>query len=438
MKKYLFTLLFVVLSLPIVVLAQVEIEVLDVYEISPNYHGGYNGFMSYPPNVPIIINTDDGVYEYDIQNGFQEISFSKNYVRVFRNESFVYGITTDTLDIFDANYNPVNSLPIYTGSYNGWTSAGASVIWSENLQAFIITGVGTGDITRYLLQDEQFSVIEVIPGNGLLQTILPTYIYESPASTTIITPGILIGNSSFTTFFNYESGETYSLTGFSPFAIMEEFAYANTQEDIVRLNIDVGLQSIETLMEEELIIRVLNFGEILIGSASIQVNGMQFYACIIDRDGVLTGTEEFGYNSDFSWRSTDDAPTISPNVMYIPGTDNEFLVPLGFLRTPAIETDNNIIVRLKLTISPETTTEGILDEIEINLSPNPASDILNVEIPTQIQVENIKILNALGSCVRELSYTSNQIDVSDLSSGIYSIVFTTENESVLTRNFIKK
>jgi len=72
---------------------------------------------------------------------------------------------------------------------------------------------------------------------------------------------------------------------------------------------------------------------------------------------------------------------------------------------------------------------------QVNLFPNPSKDNITIEIPSAITIEKVSFINALGQKV--MIATSNQINVSALSAGIYQVVIET-NEGLAHKKFIKK
>ena len=70
---------------------------------------------------------------------------------------------------------------------------------------------------------------------------------------------------------------------------------------------------------------------------------------------------------------------------------------------------------------------------QITLYPNPTQDILNIE--TQQPIEFVKIYNLQGQLIKEGS--SNNIDVSKLTTGLYFVQVTVEGSRV-TKQFIKE
>ena len=74
---------------------------------------------------------------------------------------------------------------------------------------------------------------------------------------------------------------------------------------------------------------------------------------------------------------------------------------------------------------------------KINLSPNPCDDYLNVR--SENSISSIQIFNSNGRLEKSVNFNSSEltINVSDLSAGIYYIVFKV-GESIQSSKFIKK
>jgi hypothetical protein len=71
----------------------------------------------------------------------------------------------------------------------------------------------------------------------------------------------------------------------------------------------------------------------------------------------------------------------------------------------------------------------------LNIAPNPAKDVLNIS--TLETVEQVTIYSISGSLVKNINQNINQINVEDLTEGMYILVIKTENG--ITRNrFIKE
>ncbi|WP_396194543.1 S8 family serine peptidase [Flavobacterium sp.] len=98
--------------------------------------------------------------------------------------------------------------------------------------------------------------------------------------------------------------------------------------------------------------------------------------------------------------------------------------------------------RFSLIISGDNLSNLDTNEFQlnaINLYPNPANELLNYSYPDDVIVNNIVINDVSGKriLIKDTNLSSNQIDISNLSSGIYFITFNTDNNP-LTKKFVKK
>ena len=83
------------------------------------------------------------------------------------------------------------------------------------------------------------------------------------------------------------------------------------------------------------------------------------------------------------------------------------------------------------TLSSSDFTEN---NIEVSLYPNPANDILNIEMTSD--VKSIEIYNIQGQKV--LSSNQKQINVSNLASGIYMIRIQDVDNAIATKKIVKQ
>jgi hypothetical protein len=74
-----------------------------------------------------------------------------------------------------------------------------------------------------------------------------------------------------------------------------------------------------------------------------------------------------------------------------------------------------------------------VNKVEYSISPNPTTDFLNIE--TMDSVKNIYLLNNLGQNVYEGN--SKQINISNLSKGMYLLKIEFENNIIVTEKIIK-
>lgn len=97
--------------------------------------------------------------------------------------------------------------------------------------------------------------------------------------------------------------------------------------------------------------------------------------------------------------------------------------------------------RFSLIISGDNLSSLNTNEVQlsaINIYPNPTNQLLNYSFSEEIVLKDIVVYDVSGKKIltKESNLSSNQIDVSGLSSGIYFVTFNTDNAS-LTKKFVK-
>lgn len=105
------------------------------------------------------------------------------------------------------------------------------------------------------------------------------------------------------------------------------------------------------------------------------------------------------------------------------------------------EIDDVIIYKIPLAAPAVQTLHSTLlsssnfttNNLKFNLYPNPSSSILNIDLATEL--ESVEVYNLQGQKV--LSSTSKQLNVSNLSNGIYMVRIEDENGAVATQKFVK-
>ena len=106
--------------------------------------------------------------------------------------------------------------------------------------------------------------------------------------------------------------------------------------------------------------------------------------------------------------------------------------------TLLVGTHGNGIFETKLTAIPLSLENNIIDETNIVLYPNPTQFELKLASKNDVLTENTKysVFDIRGSKVLEGKLSSNSIDVSKLSKGMYIITFKNEN-TTLSKKFMK-
>ena len=160
-----------------------------------------------------------------------------------------------------------------------------------------------------------------------------------------------------------------------------------------------------------------NFGA---GQAKITVNQTQSHASVSY------------FEMPLEIRLTDAGGAIHDVVVDNTFNGEEFIVSVPFV-VAGVEFDPNkhIISKNNTAVLGNNTFE--FDQM-INLYPNPVSDILNIKIPLDMQLDKVVIYNNLGQKVLESNL--NSISTSQLNTGIYEVVLKTST-GIYHKKFIK-
>lgn len=107
--------------------------------------------------------------------------------------------------------------------------------------------------------------------------------------------------------------------------------------------------------------------------------------------------------------------------------------------------DDKIVVVVKFDTRPDGINEAILAKIKVSdIYPNPAVNYvdLNYDLPREVETATVKIVNILGSVVKEQQIdTGNgklRMDISDMNDGIYFYSIFVNGEAYKTKKLIVK
>ncbi|MEZ4801056.1 MAG: T9SS type A sorting domain-containing protein [Flavobacteriales bacterium] len=81
-----------------------------------------------------------------------------------------------------------------------------------------------------------------------------------------------------------------------------------------------------------------------------------------------------------------------------------------------------------------------LDNVKIDIYPNPSTTEINLEIPSQISAEYIEITDVSGRLISREKVTSTgliKIDISNFSKGNYFLNIITDSSKIVSTSFIK-
>lgn len=106
-----------------------------------------------------------------------------------------------------------------------------------------------------------------------------------------------------------------------------------------------------------------------------------------------------------------------------------------------ITTSNDTLSTLFITLANIynfiSGTPEIQDPYAVNIYPIPTIDYLTIQLlDPKLKIETVQLNDIVGRG-KQLNYTENEVDLSNISKGIYFIRLTFENGQVLTRKIIK-
>ncbi len=151
---------------------------------------------------------------------------------------------------------------------------------------------------------------------------------------------------------------------------------------------------------------------------------------------IVGNTSEYFAKID-SWKSQIQQAVYEDTRKHISNEDFDNSLEYGFLNLfgeniPALKTFINKrveVVTQGLQNENYTCTTGIenINYSDVNIYPNPASDIIYINTPNaDNQSYNIKIVNALGQ-VFYTSFNQKSVDISSFKSGIYLVIIKGKN-----------
>ena len=83
-----------------------------------------------------------------------------------------------------------------------------------------------------------------------------------------------------------------------------------------------------------------------------------------------------------------------------------------------------------------SNTENEIEE-QIQVFPNPTNGLLNIEVNNNFQINSISLYNLIGTKILVINNPKNELDLSNLNSGIYLLEIRTDKGKVVER-IVKK
>jgi hypothetical protein len=73
---------------------------------------------------------------------------------------------------------------------------------------------------------------------------------------------------------------------------------------------------------------------------------------------------------------------------------------------------------------------------QIKIYPNPANNILHIENVDDVDISHIHLVNIQGQIIKQFEPTKTQLDVSDITSGMYFITFVSSKGNITQKVLI--
>ncbi|ANF50054.1 hypothetical protein A0O34_05725 [Chryseobacterium glaciei] len=172
------------------------------------------------------------------------------------------------------------------------------------------------------------------------------------------------------------------------------------------------------------------------------------------KDMVCNGNYLYFLNGESQkvWRSNGIASNTMPLDIFITNDDNQLLTNENILK---LASDND---KLYLTVftkdhgnelyevtdtmpvflaTTETDVKNTNSIANIQVYPNPITDVFSIKTKGDDKIETIKIFDTSGKLVKDIVFNNNKINIADLSSGLYFLKIKTNKGDFFTK-IIKK
>lgn len=81
------------------------------------------------------------------------------------------------------------------------------------------------------------------------------------------------------------------------------------------------------------------------------------------------------------------------------------------------------------------SSKSLKNNLQINVYPNPAKDLLFIDLPEQIKLEVIELYSLNGKLVKRFNELERALIISEINTGFYFLRLRTENE-VITKKVV--
>ncbi|MES2865066.1 MAG: T9SS type A sorting domain-containing protein [Bacteroidota bacterium] len=181
----------------------------------------------------------------------------------------------------------------------------------------------------------------------------------------------------------------------------------------------------------------INIDVVPVGMANTSnqtISNTGFSNIILSSSNVPTATFTWTFTANnISGASNGSGTTISQQLSLIdPNLDGY----VDYNITPVNNSADGSSFAARVSIQSLLDSETFIIN-SVKLSPNPVTDILNIE--NDYQINSIKIYNQLGQMVfgKEINNNTTQLDLSVINSGIYNVLIETE-KGLVNHKIVKK
>ncbi|MGB0883050.1 MAG: T9SS type A sorting domain-containing protein [Vicingaceae bacterium] len=99
----------------------------------------------------------------------------------------------------------------------------------------------------------------------------------------------------------------------------------------------------------------------------------------------------------------------------------------------AFEDTPNTLITAGQTVSVNTGVSSLNNENTLSVFPNPVQNTLTVKPANNLKIESVNIYKSSGTLVKNIKQEELQINVSDLTNGIYFIELIAENKRTIKK-----
>ena len=171
-----------------------------------------------------------------------------------------------------------------------------------------------------------------------------------------------------------------------------------------------------------------------------------YYAQLLTNSATLNATLNVtvGMSSDISTHDIVDTYTFAGSAAYANHTftytaDVAGTYYFAFNNASAQAAGNNFILLDTVILDSNLGSEDFLAS-QFSIYPNPASDVINIANAENILVNGVQIVDLNGRVVKSAKFngvTEAQINISDLSSGMY-LMNVSSDQGTITKKIVKK